>query len=299
MGMELVKTHSEARVAFALASDVLGMDMESLCFDTQEDTLSRTENAQPALFTVSMAAFKVLEAAGILPDAVAGFSLGECTALCASGRISWADGLRMVRSRALAMQRAAETHPGAMLAVLGLPWGKVEELCRECEGCVQPVNDNAPGNCVVAGTPSALDELSRLALVAGALRTVPLAVSAAFHTPDMAEAGAELEDFMRRETACKSSIIPLYTNLTGVSLPEDADLPAHMSSQMQSPVLWRQCVSSMCESGIDTFLEVGEGRVLSGLIRRINRLARCYPAGDPSGIDRILAQGGYASAFTG
>jgi len=277
MGRPLFDAHPEARRAFAFAGENLCRDMEALCFDTPAPSLARTENAQPALFTVSMAAHWVCEAAGLRPSAVAGFSLGECAALCAAGYLSWADGLQLVRVRADAMQQAADTHPGAMAAVLGLPWDTVESLCHPSGGAVRPVNDNAPGQCVVAGTPDAVDGLSRAAAGLGA-KIVPLPVSAAFHTPDMAGAGATLEAFMRRSLPpIEHGAIPLYANLTGLPLAPGADLPAIMAAQMQNPVRWRQSILAMCADGIDTFVEVGEGRTLSALVRRIDRNAKILP----------------------
>ena len=287
MGRALYEASSASRDAFGLASETLGMDMEALCFEAAPETLSRTENAQSALFTVSMAAHFALEEAGVIPGAVAGFSLGECAALCAAGYISWADGLRLVRARADAMQEAAESHPGMMAAVLGLSWEAVENLCAQTEGFAQPVNDNAPGQTVVAGVPDAMAELSRRAVEAGA-KVVPLAVSAAFHTAHMAQAGTSLEEYMRQTLIFRTGGFPLYTNLTGALLPVGVDLPAHMAAQLQSPVRWRESILAMRAAGIDTFVEVGEGRTLSALIRRIDRGAVCLTTGSLEDIQKCL-----------
>lgn len=279
MGRALYEAYSEARDAFRLASDVLELDMEAMCFSTGDTVLARTENAQPALFVVSMATHWVWEAKGVRPAAVAGFSLGECVALAASGMLSWEDGLRLVRARAGAMQRAADKKGGAMAAILGLDWARAEELCREAGGFVQPVNDNAPGQVVVAGEPARVDAVRALCHGIQGVRFVPLAVSAAFHTADMAEAAEELRAAMDGMPV-HAPRIPVYTNLTGSLLAADTDLSAHMAAQMQNPVRWQGCVRAMLAAGADTFAEVGEGKTLSGFLRRIDRNAAAVTLGD-------------------
>ncbi|MDR0381507.1 MAG: ACP S-malonyltransferase [Oscillospiraceae bacterium] len=293
MGRALYERYSPARDAFALADDVLGLDTKTLCFETEEAVLARTEHAQVALFVVSMAAHRVLLSFGLAPAAVAGFSLGECTALCAAGFLTWEDGLRLVRARARAMQRAADDRGGAMAAVLGLTWDTVEAICREAGGGARAVNDNAPGQAVIAGAPDAVADVGRRCREAGAVKVVPLALSAAFHTPDMARAAETL-----RAAAADLTVhpprLPLYTNVTGVRLPDDIDLPAHMAAQMCSPVRWQGCVRSLAAAGADTFVEVGEGRTLLGLIKRIDRTRRLLPTTAPTDIEalRALAPGG-------
>ncbi|MDR1157302.1 MAG: ACP S-malonyltransferase [Oscillospiraceae bacterium] len=293
MGRALYEQYAPAREAFALAGDVLEIDSKTLCFETEEAVLARTEHAQVALFVVGMAAHWVLTSFGLTPAAVAGFSLGECTALCAAGFLTWDDGLRLVRARAQAMQRAADNRGGAMTAVLGLAWDTVEAICREAGGEAQPVNDNAPGQTVIAGTPDAVAAAGQRCREAGAMKVVPLALSAAFHTPDMAPAAETLRAAMAG-FAVHPPRLPLYTNVTGDRLPDSADLPAHMALQMCSPVRWRRCVLSMAAAGADTFVEVGEGRTLLGLIKRIDRTRRLLPAATPADIEalRAFAPGG-------
>lgn len=289
MGRALYDSYQTARDAFQLSSRVLGRDMAALCFESDKDTLSQTENAQPALFTVSMAVHRILAEGGLSPKAVAGFSLGECPALCAAGHLSWEDGLRMVQVRAESMQREAGLHPGAMAAILGLDFEAVEALCHETGGFVRPVNDNAPGQVVAAGAPDAVKRLAERALEAGAKKVVPLALSAAFHTADMAQAGRSLEEFMRT-LQIHDGQLPVYTNVTGGALPASADLPSHMGRQLQSPVRWQDCIRGMLSDGIDTFVEVGEGKTLSGFVRRIEKSAVCLTAGSLEGVENVLNQ---------
>ncbi len=279
-----------ARDCFAEASEVLGRDMMALCFDSDAETLARTENAQPALFTVSMAAHRALDARGVVPAAVSGFSLGECVALCAAGVLSWGDGLRLVGTRARAMQACADRLGGAMSAVLGLSWDAIEALCREVGGFVQPVNDNCPGQTVIAGEASAVEAAETLCLEAGASRAVRLGLSGAFHTATMAEAGESVRRVLSG-LPVSSPKIPLFTNLTGQCLPEDADLPAHMAAQLQSPVRFQSCVQSMLALGVDCFVEAGSGRTLAGFVKRIDRGIKTLPCETPEQLETIVGLG--------
>lgn len=288
MGRALYDAFLPAKEAFDLASETLGRDMKALCFEADESTLSRTENAQLALFTVSMATHWVLQSEQGLPAGVAGFSLGECVALCAAGYLRWHDGLRTVRVRAESMQREAERHPGAMAAVLGLDWTTVEAVCRNAGGFAHAVNDNAPGQVVMAGEPQAIARASAGAMAAGATKVVPLALSAAFHTIDMKEAGNTLEAFMRT-VDITSATLPVYTNRTGDALKPGQDLPAHMGLQLQNPVRWQRCVTNMISDGITTFVEVGEGKTLTGFLRRIDRSATGLTTDTPEAIEKVLS----------
>ncbi|MDR0672043.1 MAG: ACP S-malonyltransferase, partial [Oscillospiraceae bacterium] len=202
--------------------------------------------------------------------------------------LTWEDGLRLVHARARTMQRAADDRGGAMAAVLGLDWDTVEALCREAGGGARPVNDNAPCQTVIAGAPDAVAVAARRCREAGATKVVPLALSAAFHTPDMARAAAALRAAMAGLTA-RPPRLPLYTNVTGDRLSDNVDLPAHMALQMCSPVRWQGCVRALAAAGTDTFVEVGEGRTLLGLIKRIDRTRRLLPASCPADIEALRA----------
>ncbi|MDR1668860.1 MAG: ACP S-malonyltransferase [Oscillospiraceae bacterium] len=262
MGRELYDTHPAAREVFALGSRVTGRDLAALCFETGDAALSRTENAQLAVFTVSMAAFAVR---GEEPAAVAGFSLGECSALCAAGAVSLEDGFRLVHKRGLLMQEASEIGGGSMSALLG---GAPPEAYEDGEDWALPVNFNCPGQTVVAGTPGGVAVLEERCKATGG-RAARLALSGAFHTKAMAGAGAALREFTETLTF-KTPEIPLYTNLTGEILP-GTEFPRHLEAHMTSPVLWQKCVETMLAASVTRFAETGHGKSLAKLIRRISR----------------------------
>ncbi len=272
MGQALYNNFTEAKRAFERASDILGQDMRKLCFDTDEQTLSRTENAQTALFLVSMATLEVLASLGATPDAVAGFSLGECSAVAAAGCVSFEDGLRLVQTRADAMQKAAQERPGGMAAVLGLDFDAVAGLCAKTDGFVRAVNDNCPGQVVIAGEPDALSAASEACRASGAKRVVALNLSAAFHTEHMQPAAQTLRAFAE-SLSVSAPKHPLYTNVTGRQWNGEPSLPVLLSQAVQSPVLFLSCVRSLLASGVTSFVEVGAGKTLSGFVRRINREA--------------------------
>lgn len=262
MGRELYETHPAAREVFALGSRITGRDLTALCFDTNAETLSRTENAQLAVFTVSMAAFAVR---GEEPAAVAGFSLGECSALCAAGAVSLEDGFRLVQKRGQLMQDACSVGGGAMSALLG---GGMPEPYEEAEEWAIPVNFNCPGQTVVAGTPGGVAVLEERCKASGG-RVSRLALSGAFHTKAMAGAGAALRSFAATLTFNKLNI-PLYTNLTGENLP-GTDIPRHLEAHMTNPVLWQKGIENMLAAGVTHLAETGHGKSLAKLIKRISR----------------------------
>lgn len=272
MGREYYEYSEKVREVFALGSRTTGRDLKALCFDTEAKELNRTENAQPAVFTLTMALFALLEEKGLRPDAVAGFSLGECSALCAAGALSLEDGFRLVTERGRLMQKAADAGEGKMSAVLALPADKIEVLSEGLEA--QPVNYNCPGQTVIAGTPEGVEALTARCLEAGAKRVIPLALSGAFHTSAMSPAASALETFAQT-LSFSSPSIPLYTNLTGQLLPEDANIPRHLAAQMQSPVLWQRSVETMVEDGISRFVEVGPGNTL--FITKIDKNIQLVP----------------------
>ena len=286
MGRALFEAYPAARDAFGTAGEVWEKDVLTLCFDTEPEKLNQTVNAQMALFAVSMAAHAVLAAEGITPGAVAGFSLGECCALCAAGVLTWRDGLLLVKYRAQSMQEAAERTGGAMSAVLGLSWDEVKDVCRQVSGFVEPVNDNCPGQTVIAGEPDAVAQAEANCLSAGASRAVRLPLSAAFHTHSMKQAAQTLQQAVQT-LAFSPARLPLYTNITGTVLPENADMPVHMATQMQNPVRFQTCVQSILSAGFSHFVEVGEGKTLSGFVRRIDRNAKTYQTETPEQIQKI------------
>lgn len=269
MGKSLYDDCAAARQVFTLASEVSGMDVAALCFTSAPETLSRTENSQLAIFTHSMAALAALRENGVTFQACAGFSLGEYTALAASGMVSLEDGVRIVQKRGQLMQRAADELDGGMAAILGLEDAVVEQVCAGVDGVVLPVNYNCPGQLVIAGERAALNAAVEKCKAAGARRAVPLAVSGAFHTPLLKDAAAELRAFTEGFTFHAPSI-PVYSNVDGAPLSADG-LPAHLERHMVSPVRWKSLVQNGLAAGIATGCEIGPGKTLAGFARKISK----------------------------
>lgn len=273
MGQSVYEGSAAARQVFDCASDIAGQSVSALCFDSSKEELSRTVNSQIAIFTCSMAAMAALQERGVTVDACAGFSLGEYTALAASGILSLEDGIRLVRRRGELMQQAADRTDGCMAAVLGLDDKTVEDVCAHTDGLVLPVNYNCEGQLVIAGEREAVTAAAAACKQAGARRAVPLAVSGAFHTPMMAEAAAQLRDFAEGLTFHQPSI-PVYTNVTGAQL-DASDMPAHLERHMISPVRWKELALAMMADGHTAALEIGPGKTLTGFARRISKELSC------------------------
>jgi [acyl-carrier-protein] S-malonyltransferase len=268
MGKELYDNHAEARAVFETGSRITGRDLTEVCGACGGDaeTLNRTENAQLAVFTVSMAAYAVWKRENKPPAAMAGFSLGECSALCAAGVFSLEDGFRLVQKRGEIMMKACEGMNGAMSALLG---GDPPEAYETRVDWAVPVNFNCPGQTVVAGTPKGVAVLEKRCVESGG-KVARLAVSGAFHTSMMMKAGAELRTFIE-SLDVNPMTLPVYTNLTGKRLPPDTEFPHHLERQMTCPVLWQTCVENMLAAGITEFIEMGHGTMLSKFIKRIRR----------------------------
>ena len=285
MGQELY-THE----VFQIGSRVTGRDLAALCRSDAE-TLSRTENAQLAVFAVSMAAYAVWAAENAPPAAVAGFSLGECSALCAAGVFSLEDGFRLVQKRAAVMQEACQPNAGrpsgsgdgsektqyplssgCMSALLG---GDPPEPYEDGSNWAIPVNFNCPGQTVVAGTPDGVAVLEERCKASGG-RVARLALSGAFHTKMMSGAGEELRRFTQTLTF-RDPAMPIYTNISGENLPSGTDVPRHLEEHMTHPVVWQRCVENMLASGVTRFVEMGHGSSLAKLIKRIDRGVEVIP----------------------
>lgn len=276
MGQSVYQASAAAQQVFACASDVTGQSVTKLCFESTKEELSRTVNSQIAIFTCSVAVLEALKEQGVQFDSCAGFSLGEYTALAASGILSLEDALRLVQKRGELMQQAADQTDGCMAAVLGLPDETVEHICAETDGVVLPVNYNCDGQLVIAGTKQAVQSAVDACRAAGARRAVPLAVSGAFHTPLMAEAAAQLRTFAQTLTVHTPSM-PVYSNTTA-QLLSVTDLPAHLEQHMISPVRWKSLVQNMLADGHSSALEIGPGKTLTGFARRISKQLSCTPA---------------------
>lgn len=288
MGHDLFEHSTAAQHVFEEASDSIGRDIRKLCFESDKETLARTENSQIAIFTHSMAALAVLHKTGVSFQAAAGFSLGEYTALVAAGVLSLADGIKIVSMRGKLMQQAADSAQGGMVAILGLEDQLVEEACAKVkEGIVQPVNYNCPGQLVIAGEKAALDSAVAFCKEAGARRAVPLSVSGAFHTPLMAKAAAELRAYASDFTFSAPNMA-IYTNIDGNKL-QIADLPAHLEQHMISPVRWTRLVQNGLAAGLTTACEIGPGRTLTGFAGKISKELACRPVFDLAGVRAAAA----------
>ena len=271
MGKTLAEAHVEARQVFEEADDALGFRLSALCFEGPDEDLKRTENTQPALLTVSVAAFRVLAAKGVLPEYVAGHSLGEYSALVASGALAFRDAVQLVRKRGRFMQEAVPSGVGAMAALLKLPEGKLDGILAEAaQGeVVSAANFNSPDQVVIAGHAGAVARAMELAKAAGAKRAVPLAVSAPFHCALMKQA----QERMGHELDAVHFVdlqIPLVNNWRAVETRTAAEAREGLFEQIPNPVRWTETIRYLAAKGISRFVEVGPGAVLTGLLRNIN-----------------------------
>jgi len=295
MGRSLAEALKPAREVFEEVDDALDRKLSRIVFEGPEDELTLTENAQPALMAVSMAIVRSLESDGkSVPDIcshVAGHSLGEYTALCATRALSLADAARLLRRRGQAMQRAVPVGKGAMAAILGLELDQVAEVAREAAGgdhVCAPANDNAPGQVVVSGHREAVERAIALAKARGAKRGVLLPVSAPFHCDLMKPAAEEMREALN-EAAIAAPTRPVITNVT--SRPEESPeaLRRLLVDQVTEMVRWRESVAHFADFGIDRATELGAGKVLSGLVRRIDRSINVTAVQDPKDIEAFAA----------
>ena len=271
MGRELADAFPVARGIFDEADRALGFEVSQLCFSGPEEALKLTENTQPAILTASVAAYHVLEQNGVRPDYVAGHSLGEYSALVAAGALKFADAVRLVRKRGQYMQGAVPRGEGAMAAVLGLRPGQVAEICRKAtDGKVMPANLNSPEQTVISGDAAAVKNAVENASAAGAKRAVVLPVSAPFHSELMRPAQERLEKDLRA-TEFAALKVPLVTNVDAALITSGAEAREALIRQVTLPVRWEESIRELIEQGTTTFVEVGPGRVLSGLLRQIDR----------------------------
>ncbi len=267
MGKELFETSKEARARFEEADEVLGFALSKIMFEGTADELKATRVTQPAVFLHSMAAVAAADA--FTPDMTAGHSLGELSALVAAGSLNFSDGLRLVSKRAEAMQKACEAEPSTMAAVLGLADEKVEEICAETEGVVVAANYNCPGQLVISGSVPAVEAAAAKLKEAGARRALILPVGGAFHSPLMQPAAAELKAAIEA-TEFHAPVCPVYQNVTAEASTDPQTIQKLLIEQLTAPVRWTQSVQKMVEDGASSFTELGPGKVLQGLIRKIH-----------------------------
>jgi [acyl-carrier-protein] S-malonyltransferase len=291
MGQDVAQEWPEAAQVFESIDAALEADLSGLCWNGPEEDLKLTENTQPALLAHAVAVWRVLEARGFAVDAVAGHSLGEYSAIVAAGGLSAEDAARTVRARGRLMQQAVPVGQGAMAAVIGMDDDAVRGVCTEASGegsdVVVAANFNAPGQVVIAGGADAVARAITACKEAGARRAVPLPVSAPFHSPLMAPAREGLTPTLR-ELDFADLRVPLYRNVDASPVTAATDLCDGLIRQVDAPVLWSATIQRMVEDGFDTFVEVGTGKVLSGLVRRIHKDATCHAAGTVDTITAVL-----------
>jgi len=285
MGREIAEAVPEAMEVYRVGSEASGLDLARLCFESPIDELVQTEVQQPALVATSLAVLAALRVRGIAPDYVVGHSVGEFAAIAAANSLDTGEAIGLVRERGLAMAEAARESDGTMAAILGLDDAVVEELCAQIEG-VWPANYNCPGQIVVSGEEDAVDELIGKANALGARRTVKLKVSGAFHSPLVAKAAEILRPAVER-VRFHDPVAPFMSTVTAKIEPAQR-LAALLVDQLTAPVRFTQAATELVRSGANTFVEVGPGRVLSGLIKRIAPDAEIVPADDPATHDRLL-----------
>ncbi len=269
MGKDLYDNDPVAREMFEKANEILGFRITDLMFEGTDEDLKQTKVTQPAIFLHSVILAKTL-GEEFKPDMVAGHSLGEFSALTAAGALSFEDGLRLVSARARAMQKACELKPSTMAAVLNLPDEKVEEICAGIDGIVVCANYNCPGQIVISGEEPAIDAACQQLLAAGAKRALKLKVGGAFHSPCMEPARAELAEAIEH-TDFHTPICPVYQNVDAKPHTDPAEIKANLVAQLTAPVRWTQTVRNMIADGADTFIEIGPGKVLQGLVAKIDR----------------------------
>ena len=288
MGRALSEAYPEARAVFAEADAALGEPLSTLCWEGPEETLMLTENTQPAILTASVAAHRVLAARGWAPSMVAGHSLGEYSAGVAAGVIGFADAVRTVRRRGRYMQEAVPVGEGAMAAILGLDSEMVQRACDEAAAgeVVSPANINGGGQVVIAGAAAAVQRAGERAKALGARRVIPLSVSAPFHCALMKPAEDRLAPELRR-LQVQPPQVPVVANVDAELKRSAADAIEALVRQVSSPVRWEQVIKRLASEGVSTYVEVGPGTVLSGLVRKIHKEARVFAFASPDDLPAL------------
>lgn len=267
MGKELYDSRKEIKDLMDFSNEILGFDILKIMFEGTDEDLKKTKVTQPAIFIHSVAAVKAIDATGA--QMVAGHSLGEFSALVANGVLSFEDGLKLVSERALAMQEACDINPSSMAAILGLDDAKVEEICATIDGIVVPANYNCPGQLVISGETVAVEKACEALKAAGAKRALILPVNGAFHSPLMQPAQERLAAAIEN-TKFRKAIIPVYQNITTTAVSNPDEIKKNLIAQLTGPVKWTQSVQNMIKDGATSFVEVGPGKTLQGLIKKIN-----------------------------
>ncbi|QSB48242.1 ACP S-malonyltransferase [Parageobacillus toebii] len=291
MGKDVAQSDANIAAVFQSADERLGFSLSSLIFEGPQETLTLTYNAQPALLTTSIALLEKVKEAGITADYVAGHSLGEYTALVAAGAISFTDAVYAVRKRGEFMEEAVPAGEGTMAAVLGMDAAALEAVTKEVSEQGDPVqlaNLNCPGQIVISGSKAGVEKAGQLAKERGAKRVIPLEVSGPFHSSLMKPAASKLQDVLNT-IAIRDAEIPVISNVTAQPVVKKEEILRLLIEQLYSPVRWEQSVEMMFGLGVDTFIEIGPGKVLSGLVKKINRNVSVYAVNDLESLQATVA----------
>jgi [acyl-carrier-protein] S-malonyltransferase len=280
MGRDVIEVAPEAAALFAHANDILGYDLKELCIHGPEETLNSTAVSQPAIFVTSAALLSVMRARfqddSLQPDVVAGLSMGEYTAIYAAGLLSFEESLRLVAERGRAMQAAADQSSGSMVSIIGLDEEKVEQLCTEAGqgGLLAPANYNCPGQIVISGDKDACERAVAMASDFGAIKAIPLAVAGAFHTELMQPAAMALGQALANASLTSPTTPRVMANVNAEYYTDIEGIVSGLVQQLVSPILWQRCMERLLADDVEQFYEIGPGRVLTGLMRRIHRKTR-------------------------
>jgi [acyl-carrier-protein] S-malonyltransferase len=289
MGRDLYDNFDEVKRLYDEASEILGYDVADLSFNGPADELNKTFRTQPCLLAASIAAYKALTLKNITPSAVAGHSLGEYSALVAAGSISFRDAVRITEIRGRIMQDAVPEGKGLMAAILGLDRKIVDEICGKIAGYVSAANYNCPGQIVISGEKAAVEEAMNMAKEKGAKRALPLAVSVPSHCELMEDAGKRFEGALK-EIEIKDAQVPFVNNVEAKFVSNAEDIRKSLVMQLSRSVLWEDCIKTITSSGISTFIETGPGKVLSGLIKRIDASAKIFNVENMETLNKTLSE---------
>ncbi len=289
MGKELYESYPECKEVYEKADESLGFSISELCFEGSKEELDKTENTQPAIVTTSIALLKALDKHGIKADVTAGLSLGEYSALVYSGVLNFEDAVKLVKKRGKYMQEAVPEGVGTMAAVLGLDNEKIKEACEAVsgEGIVEVANFNCPGQIVIAGEIKAVQAACEKAKELGAKKTMLLSVSAPFHTTMLEPAGIKLYEELK-DIELSDMKVPVLTNVTGDYVNDVSEIKELLKKQVMSSVMWEDTIRNMINDGVDTFIEIGPGKVLSGFVKKIDRKVNILNVEDLKSLNKTI-----------
>jgi [acyl-carrier-protein] S-malonyltransferase len=290
MGAEFADKFDAAAKIFSRANEIAGFDLRKICFEGPADKLNTTTISQPAIFTVSAAILEIFKTTGIEPDVTAGLSLGEYTALYAAGLFGFEDALRLVQKRGQAMQAASDSTEGAMVSIIGLDEEQVSRLCKQAgQGEVlSAVNFNCPGQIVISGEKTACERAEKLAAEHGAIKAVRLEVAGAFHTEMMQSAAETLKQALANCRISDPADIKVISNISAEYYQSGAKIAEGLIKQLTCPVLWQKCMQRLLNDGVENFYEIGPGRVLTGLLRRISRKTKVINISRLQDLEQLL-----------